>query len=66
MKKASNTNQSDMLPEYDFRRGTRGKYARRFAEQTNLVLLEPDVAEAFPTAAEVNQALRSLMAKSAG
>jgi hypothetical protein len=48
-------------PEYDFRGGIRGKYAARFAEGTNLVLLDPDVARAFPTSADVNRALRSLM-----
>ena len=35
----------DLLPEYDFSRGVRGKYARRFAEGTNLVKLEPDVVK---------------------
>ena len=48
----------DMRPEYDFSKGVRGKYAKRYAEGTNVVLLEPDVAAAFPTAEAVNQALR--------
>ena len=48
-------------PEYDFRGGTPGKYAARYAEGSNLVLLEPDVAKAFPTASEVNAALRELI-----
>ena len=47
--------------EYDFSKGVRGKYARRFAQGTNLVLLEPDVAAEFPTAAAVNKALRALL-----
>jgi hypothetical protein len=37
-----------MLPEYDFSRGVRGKYANRFAEGTIMVVLDPDVAELFP------------------
>lgn len=49
------------LPEYDFHGGVRGKYARRYAEGTNLVLLDPDVATEFPNAEAVNNALRTLM-----
>ena len=51
----------DLLPEYDFSKGERGRYAERFAEGTNLVLLDPDVAEAFPDSESVNKALRSLI-----
>jgi hypothetical protein len=47
--------------EYDFSGGVRGKYAKRFAQGTNVVLLEPDVASAFPTARAVNAALRKLL-----
>jgi len=50
-----------MRAEYDFSTGVRGKYAARYAEGTNVVLLEPDVAAAFPTSASVNEALRSLL-----
>ena len=50
-----------MRPEYDFSGGVRGKYAARFAEGTNLVLLEPDVAARFPNAASVNKALREVI-----
>jgi hypothetical protein len=39
----------------------RGKYAGRYAEQTNVVVLDPDVARAFPTASAVNRALRNLL-----
>jgi hypothetical protein len=68
MKKAS-TQQSrtrvvhdeEPLVEYDLRGGVRGKYAAAFAAGTNLVLLDPDVAEVFPDAAAVNEALRALM-----
>ncbi len=50
----------DMLPEYDFSGGVRGKYAARYAQGSNIVLLEPDVAELFPNAEAVNEALRLL------
>jgi hypothetical protein len=50
----------DMLEEYDFSKGIRGKYAKRYAEGTNVVVIEPDVAEYFPDHDSVNQALRSL------
>lgn len=53
---------SDLRPEYDlgdlFKKGVLGKYAARFQEGTNLALLAPDVAKAFPTDASVNEALR--------
>jgi hypothetical protein len=51
-----------MRAEYDFSKGVRSKYAARFAKGTNLVLLEPDVAAAFPTGAAVNRALRAILA----
>ena len=46
--------------EYDFSRGMRGKYARRYAQGTNVVVLEADVARAFPNARAVNDSLRAL------
>jgi len=46
--------------EYDFSDGVRGKYARRFAEGSNVVVLDPDIARAFPDSESVNRALRSL------
>ena len=49
------------IPERSFRRAIRGKYAGRYAKGTNLVLLDSDVAEAFPDAASVNDALRAVM-----
>ena len=49
-----------MQPEYDFADGVRGKYARRYAQGTNVVVLEPDVARAFPNAEAVNTSLRAL------
>lgn len=48
----------DLLEEYDFSQGVQGKYANRFREGTNLVLLDPDIAEAFPSDEAVNTALR--------
>jgi hypothetical protein len=51
----------DMLEEYDFSKGVRGKYAKRYAEGTNVVVIEPDVAKVFPDHDSVNQALRSLV-----
>jgi hypothetical protein len=50
-----------MRSEYDFRGGVRGKYAARYREGTNIVLLEPDVAKVFPNAKAVNRALRALL-----
>ena len=60
MKKAtSKTAVPAMRENYDFVGGVRGKYARRSAQGTNVVL-EPDVAKAFPSAAAVNESLRAL------
>ena len=56
------TARGDIRPEYDFSGGVRGKYAERFRSGTNLVLLEPEVAEAFPDSRSVNEALRALLA----
>lgn len=49
-----------MQDEYDFSHGVRGKYAARVAQGTNIVRLDPDVAELFPDSASVNEALRLL------
>ncbi len=49
-----------MRAEYDFSRGVRGKYARRYAQGANLVLLAPDVAKVFPDSESVNDSLRAL------
>ena len=51
----------DILPEYDFGAGERGKYAQRYAQGTNVVVLAPDVARAFPSARAVNRALRQVL-----
>jgi hypothetical protein len=52
----------DMLEEYDFHGGVRGKYAKRYAEGANVVVIDPDVAEYFPDHDSVNESLRSLVA----
>ena len=59
---SSNSDPDTMRDEYDFSGGVRGKYAERFKSGSNVVVLEPDFAEAFPTAEEVNKALRALVA----
>jgi hypothetical protein len=51
----------DMLEEYDFSKGVQGKYAKKYAEGTNVVVIDPDVAAVFPDHDSVNQALRSLV-----
>lgn len=58
------TDEDELRAEYDFNQlkgRVRGKYAERYREGTNLVLLEPDVAAAFPDAKSVNDALRMLI-----
>lgn len=61
MKKPANKSAEPALrAEYDFSRGVRGKYARRFSQGTNVVVLESDVAKAFPSAKAVNSSLRAL------
>ena len=62
MKKAPKAKRDpDLLDEYDFSKGVRGKYAKRYAEGTNVVVLAPDVAAMFPDAEAVNDALRALV-----
>ncbi len=51
---------SDMLEEYDFSKGIQGKYAKKYNEGTNVVVIDPDVAKFFPDHDSVNEALRSL------
>ncbi len=62
MKKVKNAaGNDDMRPEYDFSGAVRGRYYERFRQSSNVVLLDPDVSEAFPNSESVNQALRSLV-----
>lgn len=55
-------NDPDMLEEYDFSDGVRGKYAKRYAEGTNVVVIDPDIVEYFPDRDSVNDALRTIAA----
>ncbi|MGV8124996.1 MAG: hypothetical protein AB2L14_35050 [Candidatus Xenobiia bacterium LiM19] len=50
----------DILDEYDFSKGKRGKYAEKYAEGTNVVVIDPDLIEYFPDHDSVNDALRNL------
>ena len=62
--KAENGLEDGFRAEYDLSQlkgGVRGKYTDRYRAGTNLVLLEPDVAKAFPTDGSVNEALRLLI-----
>ena len=49
-----------MRDEYDFSKGVRGKYSERFSQGSNVVVLDPDVADVFPDSESVNKALRAL------
>ncbi len=63
-KETDNAMTDELRPEYDFAQmegGVRGKYAERYQSGTNLVRLDPDVAQAFPNEKAVNEALRLLM-----
>ena len=51
----------EMLPEYDFSGGVRGKYYERYKQGTNIVLLDEDVAKIFQDSATVNSALRQYL-----
>jgi hypothetical protein len=50
----------DMLKAYEFSGGVRGKYARRYAKGSNVVVLEPDVAKVFKDSRSVNRILRAV------
>jgi len=64
MKRGGHKRTDELRPEYrrsDFGSLVRGKYAARVATETNVVVLEPEIAEAFPNAKAVNDALRGLL-----
>jgi hypothetical protein len=61
MKKSETVPDDDMLPEYDFRGGVRGKYARDYGRNRNLRVLAPDLLTTFPDSESVNEALRTLV-----
>jgi hypothetical protein len=50
----------EMRPEYDFSNGVRGKYYEAYQQSSNVVVLDPDVAEIFRDSVSVNEALRLL------
>jgi hypothetical protein len=54
------TNIDEILPEYDFSRGERNRYASRYVPGSLVVVLDPDVAATFGTSKEANEALRAL------
>jgi hypothetical protein len=54
--------EDDMLPEYDFSKGVRGKYAKAYHQESNVIILDPDVAARYPNSESVNQALRTITA----
>ncbi len=53
--------ETEMLDEYDFTKGERGKYSECYAERTNLVRLAPDLSRDFPSSGSVDKALREYM-----
>ena len=57
---ASRVDADEILPRYDFRTSSPNKFASRYAAGSVVVVLEPDVAAAFPNSEEANQALRAL------
>ena len=64
MKTATLARTDELRPEYEFasmKGGVRGKYAPRAREGTNIVLIQPEVAEAFPTERAVNEALKGML-----
>lgn len=63
MSNSDRSDSSEMRDEYDFSGGTRGKYAERFKQGSNVVVLDPDVAAEFPTRESVNKALRVYLAR---
>jgi hypothetical protein len=64
MKKVTKTKtrrKPEVLAEYNFSKGVRGKYAQRYVAGSNVVVLSPDVAKVFPDSESVNEALRVLV-----
>ncbi|MBM3764640.1 MAG: hypothetical protein FJW32_04545 [Acidobacteria bacterium] len=61
-KGSSKRQQVEVLPEYDFSGGVRGKYAEQYRLGTNVILLDPELAAAFPDSKSVNDTLKALLA----
>ena len=57
---ADRVDADEILPEYDFKRSSPNKFASRYATGSAVIVLEPDVAAAFPSAGEANEALRAI------
>jgi hypothetical protein len=55
-----NSGEEEMTEEYDFNNGVRGKYIDRFKDGSNIIILDPDVAEIFKDSEAVNNALRTI------
>ena len=55
------TREREMLPEYDFSHGVRGKYYKAYTSGSNVVVLEPEVVKEFPDSKSVNEALKQLI-----
>jgi hypothetical protein len=53
--------QDEMLEEYDFSNGVRGKYTKQYNDGVNIIKLDQDVRKIFPDAKSVNNALRTLI-----
>ncbi len=60
MKKKPDKREDDIREEYDFSEARRGKYADRYAEGSNVVVLDPDVAAVYPDSESVNRTLREV------
>jgi hypothetical protein len=58
---SQNNDDKDMRDEYDFSKGIRGKYAERYDKGTNVIVIDPDVAEYFSDSKAINDALRSII-----
>ena len=59
-RKGRTDDRDTMRPEYDFSRAVRGVTATRYAQGANVVVIDPDILDVFPTGASVNEALRAL------
>ena len=59
--KSKRSTLNDVLPEYNFSEGVRGKYAKRYAHSNNIVVIQQDVAKYFSDSQDVNEALRTLL-----
>jgi len=64
-KTPSKSSRESIQNEYDFSKGIRGKYARRYAQGTNVLVLEPDVAKVFSNSKAVNASLRKIIREKA-